>query len=93
MVKSRFLTEDAKIPRVQQVVHVDLETTGLIQRYSQVVPKILQFSAVYENDHHFDYLVYPGSDNFNITAGATETHGYTKESFLEKIGDKKLNFL
>ena len=74
-------------------MHIDLETTGLIQRYSQVVPKILQFSAVYETDHLFDYLVYPGSDDFNISAGATKVHGYTKESFLQKIGDKKLNFL
>jgi len=57
------------------------------------VPKILQFSAVYETDHLFDYLVYPGSDDFNISAGATKVHGYTKESFLEKIGDKKLTFL
>ena len=93
MVKSRFLTEDAKTPRVQQVVHIDLETTGLIQRYSQVVPKILQFSAVYETDHVFDYLVYPGSDDFNISDGATKTNGLTKESFLKKIGDNKVNFL
>ena len=41
MVKKRIINQDDKTPRVEQVVVIDIETTGLIMEIDGDMPQIL----------------------------------------------------
>ena len=87
MVKKVIQTE--KQPLLEQVVFMDLETNDLIWEIDQTMPFILQFSAVHSHGEEFDRLVMPIDENFTIESAATKVHGWTKESFMKAITNKK----
>ena len=66
MVKKRIINQDDKTPRVEQVVVIDIETTGLIMEIDGDMPHILQFSANHDHEHKFNKLVWPSDENFEI---------------------------
>ena len=93
MVKSRRLKQDDKTPRLEQVVVLDIETTGLIMEIDGDMPFILQLSAVHNHENKFNSLVWPSDENFEIQAAAAMVHGLTRESLQRRLGDKRPNIL
>ena len=64
MVKSLSLKQDDKTPHTEQVVVLDIETTGLIMEIDGDMPHIIQFSANHDHKHKFNKLVWPSDHNF-----------------------------
>jgi len=57
------------------------------------MPYILQFSAVYDNLKHFNHLVWPTNEKFEIHPKASEVNGFKRPEFDEKVGINKLSML
>ena len=64
MVKSLSLKQDDKTPHTEQVVVLDIETTGLIMEIDGDMPHINQFSANHDHKNKFNKLVWPSDHNF-----------------------------
>ena len=71
-----------KYPDVDQVIHVDLESTDKITANMVELPWIIQLSARTIDDQLFSTMITPKSKDFIITYGSTEIHGWTKEKLI-----------
>ncbi len=56
----------SKIPRVEHVVFIDVETTDKIYSFKETMPYILEFSASYGMRDSFDRYVWPKDQKFKI---------------------------